>query len=80
MMVDAGHLAAIIPGGNGMFQSTIVRGGRAVAVWTRALTRTGVTASVEPLIPLTVGDRDRVGAALQPYADYLGLPLTVKIA
>ena len=80
MMVDAGHLAAIIPGGNGMFRSTIVRGGRAVAVWTRALTRTGVTASVEPLIPLTVGDRDRVGAALQPYADYLGLPLTVKIA
>jgi hypothetical protein len=78
MMVDPGHLAAIIPGGNGMFRSTIVRSGRAVAVWTRTIGRRTVTVTVEPLVPLTAADRDEATAALRPYAAYLGLPLTVK--
>jgi hypothetical protein len=78
LMVDPGHLAAIVPGGNGMFRSTIVRSGRAVAVWTRTIGRKAVTVTVEPLVPLTVGDYDNVEIALRPYADYLGLSLTVK--
>jgi hypothetical protein len=78
MMIDAGHLQAIVPGGNGMFRSTIVRGGRVVAVWTRALARKGVTVTVEPLIPLSSRDRHSIDEALRPYAGYLGLPLTVK--
>lgn len=78
MMADADQLAAIIPGGNGVFQSTIVRGGRVVATWKRVLGRKGVTVTVQPLIKFTSRDRHNVAAALQPYADYLGLPLTVK--
>jgi winged helix DNA-binding protein len=78
MMLGAGDLQAVVPGGNGMFRSTIARAGRVVAVWTRALTRKGVTVTVEPLIPFTSRDRDDVASALQPYADYLGLQLTVK--
>lgn len=78
MMADAEQLAAIIPGGNGVFQSTIVRGGRVVATWKRVLGRKGVTVTVQPLIPFTSRDRHNAAAALEPYADYLGLPLTVK--
>jgi len=78
MMVDADHLAAIIPGGNGMFQSTIVRGGRVVATWKRTVGRKGVVVTVQPLIQFSSRDRHNVAAALKPYADYLGLPLTVK--
>jgi hypothetical protein len=78
MMVDPGHLQAIIPGGNGMFRATIVRDGRVVAVWTRALTRKGVTVTVEPLVRLSAGDHRKVAGALEPYAAFLGLPLTVN--
>ena len=78
MLLDAGHLQAVVPGGNGMFRSTVVHDGRVVAVWTRALARKGVTVTVEPLIPFTSRDRHSVERALQPYAGYLGLPLTVK--
>jgi len=78
LMLEAGDLQAVVPGGNGMFRSTIVRDGRVVAVWTRSLTRKGVTVTVEPLTTFTSRDRHDVEAALQPYADYLGLPLTVK--
>ncbi|MGX6607411.1 winged helix DNA-binding domain-containing protein [Micromonosporaceae bacterium Da 78-11] len=78
MMIDAGHLQVIVPGGNGMFRATVVRDGRAVAVWTRAITRKGVTVTVEPLIPLTASDRVATVEALEPYAAYLGLPLTVN--
>ena len=78
MMADTDQLAAIIPGGNGVFQSTIVRDGRVVATWKRVLARKGVTVTVQPLIPFTSRDRHNAAAALQPYADYLGLPLTVN--
>jgi hypothetical protein len=78
MMADSAQLAAIIPGGNGMFQSTLVRGGRVMATWKRTIGRKGVTVVVQPLIEFTSQDRHNAEVALQPYADYLGLPLTVK--
>ncbi len=78
MMLGAGQLQAVVPGGNGMFRSTIVRNGRVAAVWTRTLTCKGVTVTVEPLTDFTSSDRHSIAAALQSYADYLGLPLTVK--
>jgi hypothetical protein len=78
MMADADHLAAIIPGGNGVFQATIVHAGRVVATWRRTLTRKGVTVTVRPLVPFGAGDRRNAAAALEPYAAFLGLPLTVN--
>jgi hypothetical protein len=75
LMADPGHLDAIVPGGNGVFRSTIVRDGRVVATWTRTLTSKGVTVTVAPLAP--VGDAE-LAAVLEPYAAYLELPLTVK--
>jgi hypothetical protein len=78
MMAGAKQLAAVIPGGNGMFRSTLVRGGRVMATWVRTISRKGVLVEVQPLSSLTSRDRHNASAALQPYADYLGLPLTVK--
>lgn len=77
MMMRPEDLAAVIPGGNGMFRATIVRGGRVQAVWTRTLTRKGVTVTVEPLEG-AAPDREQIVRALEPYAAYLELPLTVK--
>jgi hypothetical protein len=78
MMATPEQLAAVIPGGNGVFQSTLVRGGRVMATWKRTIRRNGVTVTVQPLAKFTSRDRHNAEAALQPFADYLGLPLTVK--
>jgi hypothetical protein len=78
MMATPEQLAAIIPGGNGVFQSTLVRGGRVRATWKRTIDPRGVTVTVQPLVKFTSRDRHKAEAALRPFADYLGLPLTVK--
>ncbi len=75
LMVDAEHLGAIVPGGNGVFRSTVVHDGRVMATWTRTLTAKGVTVTVAPLARIKQTDLVK---ALEPYAAYLELPLTVK--
>jgi hypothetical protein len=78
MMATPEQLAAVIPGGNGIFQSTLVRDGRVVATWKRTLGRKAVTVTVQPLIGFTAADHRRAAEALEPFAAYVGLPLTVK--
>ena len=51
LMLAAEHKQAIIPGGNGMFQSTIVRGGRVIGTWKRTATKRRLTVQVRPLVP-----------------------------
>ncbi|HEX8343883.1 MAG TPA: winged helix DNA-binding domain-containing protein [Actinoplanes sp.] len=78
MMVDAAHRQAIIPGNNGVFRSTVVRAGRVIATWKRTLTKRNTVVDVSPLVPLTAADRSRIESALQPYADFIGLPPLVR--
>lgn len=78
LMASPADLAAIIPGGNGVFQSTLVRGGRVVATWKRVLGKRGVTVTVLPLVDFSAADRRKAVAALEPFAAFLGVPLIVK--
>lgn len=78
MMLDAAHKQAIIPGGNGVFQATIVRDGRVIGTWKRSLTKKNAVVSVRPLVVLTAPERARVQEALEPYARFIGLPLLVR--
>jgi hypothetical protein len=78
MMLDADHKQAIIPGGNGVFQATIVRGGRVIGTWKRSLTKKNTVVNVRPLVGLTARERARVEGALEPYARFIGLPLLVR--
>jgi hypothetical protein len=80
MMLDDAHKDAIIPGGNGVFQSTIVRAGRVVGTWKRTLGKKAVTVAVTSLIPLKAVDRKHVTATLEPYARFVGLPPQVNFA
>jgi hypothetical protein len=77
LMVDDAYKQAIIPGGNGVFQSTVVRAGRVVATWKRTLTRKAVAVTVQPLARLGTADRRHAEEALRPYAAFVGLPLEV---
>ncbi|MEV6811979.1 winged helix DNA-binding domain-containing protein [Micromonospora sp. NPDC051296] len=74
LMLDPEHKQAIIPGGNGVFQATIVHGGRVVGTWKRTLAKTRVTLAVNPLVDLDPTVRKRVEEALSRYADFLALP------
>jgi hypothetical protein len=78
MMLDAEHKQAIIPGGNGIFQATIVRGGRVIGTWKRTTTKKNTVIEVRSLIDLSAAERARVDAAFEPYAHFMGLPLKIK--
>jgi hypothetical protein len=65
-------MKAIIPGGNGVFQSTVVRDGRVIGTWKRSASRTRTVVSLQPLVPLAASDRARIEDALRPYEKYLG--------
>ena len=80
LMLAAEHKDAIIPGGNGVFQSTIVRGGRVIGTWKRSVGRNRIDVSVQPLMKLGAKDRNRVEAAFQPYARFMALPVLVTVA
>ncbi|HEY3259128.1 MAG TPA: winged helix DNA-binding domain-containing protein [Pseudonocardiaceae bacterium] len=78
MMVDAEHKQAIIPGGNGVFQPTIVRAGRVIATWKRAPAKQRMVVDVRPLVRFGRTDRASVETALERYARFIGRPLQVR--
>jgi hypothetical protein len=78
LMLAPEHKQAIIPGGNGVFQATIVRAGRVVGTWKRSASRSRTVVSVLPLVTLRAGDRRRVERALEPYAHFTGRPVEVR--
>ena len=78
LMLAPEHKQAIIPGGNGVFQATIVRAGRVVGTWKRSASRRRTVVSVLPLATLRAGDRRRVERALEPYAHFTGRPVEVR--
>ncbi|WDZ88117.1 winged helix DNA-binding domain-containing protein [Micromonospora cathayae] len=80
LMVDPAHLSAIIPGGNGVFQATVVRGGRVVGTWKRTVGRKQTTVRVTPLVALGAAERSRTEQAFGPYGAFVGQPLRVDWA
>lgn len=78
LMLDPAHFTKVVPGGNGVFQATIVRAGRVVAVWKRTLTKKAVVVTVTPLESIGTTDRKHVTEALNPYATFHGLDLDVR--
>ena len=75
LMMEPGHLDAVIPGGNGMFRSTFVRGGRVLGTWTRATKGKRGVVTALPLVRLGKADRAAVERSLRPWAEYVGVPL-----
>jgi hypothetical protein len=85
LMVDAAGMKAVIPGGNGVFRSTLVRDGRVAATWKRTLSAKTVTVELTWLPHPTQrrakpeqAHRNQAAAALQPYADFLARDLRLR--
>lgn len=71
LVLDAGHLARVVPGGNGVFRATLVRAGAVVGTWTRTLARDRVVVDAVPFNVLDARDRTGFEAAFAPYARFL---------
>jgi hypothetical protein len=78
LFLEPQHSQAVVPGGNGVFQATLVRAGRVVGTWKRTTSTRRIMVSVTPLQRLGADDRRRVEAALQPYARFVDTPLEVR--
>jgi len=77
LMLDPAHQQAIVPGGNGVFRSTVVRAGRVIATWTRTIGRRQTVVRIDPLADLPASDRVRVEEAFEPYGVFVGQPLRI---
>ena len=73
----AEHAPVIVPGNNGMFQSTIVIGGRVAGLWRRKRTPVGVTVTPLPFDVLSARQLSGFGVAAAAYGRFLGVPVTV---
>jgi hypothetical protein len=73
----AEHAPVIVPGNNGMFQSTIVIGGGVAGLWRRKKTAAGVTVTPLPFEALSARQLSAFGAAADAYGRFLGVPVTV---
>ena len=67
------HVDRVVPGGNGVFQPTMVADGRVVGTWRRRITAKALEVTLTPF-----EERDPVGEftpAAERYAEFVGLPL-----
>jgi hypothetical protein len=78
LFLDPGHMDAVVPGGNGVFRATLVRGGRVIGTWTRRNTATKVVIEPALLVKSSAALRREAEASLVAYAGYLGLEPDIR--
>lgn len=80
LMLDAEHGPAVVPGGNGVFQPTLVRSGRVVGTWRRTTGRARTTVTAAAFDRMRADDRTHVETAFEAYARFLARPVDVRWA
>ena len=70
----------VVPGGNGMFLSTVVVGGQVVGTWRRRVGTRRVDLTVTPFAGEPTLPQAALERAATAYGDFLGLPATVSSA
>ncbi len=68
----------IVPGGNGMFRSTIVVNGEVVGLWRRTVKAKRVELTTEPLGEFSDATRAAIARMAKRYGGYLGVPAEVE--
>jgi hypothetical protein len=77
--VPEGRFESVVPGGNGVFRSTVVTRGIVEGTWTRTLTATTVKVTVEPFAAPSAARRTAMEHAFETYAAFLGRRLTLTV-
>lgn len=76
-VLDDAHASLIVPGGNGVFQPTIVAGGRVVGTWRRSTGAGGVTVRPLPFEASPAWQRRGIARAADAYGRFMGVPVTL---
>ncbi|MBZ0287382.1 MAG: winged helix DNA-binding domain-containing protein [Anaerolineae bacterium] len=79
-VLDPQHADKIVPGGNGVFRSTIVSDGQVVGLWKREVKKGRVNISVEPFDSLTDAQGAAAADAANRYGAFIEKPVTVAQA
>ena len=78
LMIQPGHMQAIIPGSNGVFRPTFVRGGQVIGTWTRKVGKAKVLVEAIALGRARASDKKAIERSLQPFGTFHGLPVEVR--
>ncbi len=76
-VLETQHAEKIVPGGNGMFLSTIVMNGRVVGTWKRVLKKKSVAITATGFKPFNNAEKQSIIEAAERYGQFLGLPVEV---
>lgn len=68
----------IVPGGNGIFQPTIVVGGLVAGTWRRSTSARAATVEIEPFGELSSTTRAGLGRAARHLGQFLGVPAIIR--
>jgi hypothetical protein len=74
-VLDPLHSKKVVPGGNGVFQPTIVINGRVLGTWKRTLKKGDMVITASPFKSLKKTEQNAFAAAAERYARFIGLPL-----
>ncbi len=72
------HTNKIVPGGNGMFLSTIVIDGQIAGTWRRIIKKDQVLIKLSPFKKLTKIELELLKKPAEDYAKFLGLPINLE--
>jgi hypothetical protein len=76
-MLAPRYAGRIVPGGNGMFLSTLVLDGQVRGTWRRSARAKGVVLDASPFGRLTAPQKKAFDAPRERYAHFLGVPATL---
>ncbi|MBZ0281562.1 MAG: winged helix DNA-binding domain-containing protein [Anaerolineae bacterium] len=72
-VLEPQYAQRVCPGGNGVFQPTIVSDGRIVGIWKRTVKKGAVSFTPMPFTSLTDAEMQAFAAAAQSFAAFLGM-------
>lgn len=68
----------IVPGGNGMFMSTIISNGRVAGTWKRVVKKDKVIINPVPFNPLSEAENLALAVAAERYGRFMNLPVEIQ--
>jgi hypothetical protein len=77
-MLDPAYAQRICPGGNGVFNPTVVIDGAVAGTWKRTFKQGTVVIECAPFRTLTATENHALNAAAARYGEFLGMPVVLK--
>ena len=74
--LDARHAQKIVPGGNGMFLSTLVINGRVAGVWKRVWKKKSIVITALPFARLKRTEKEAFATAAERYGQFVGASIS----